>query len=155
MHELLPIIIFTGIFTGYFLSLIAPEELRDGRYYFEAFANVTLSLFVLIVFLSITGNLYVSPGVAIIFFLLLYWVKYVGLLYILSGAGIFFLGKPEYLLFASIFLFLTGMALSSIIAVDYEENEMIKGKMQLLFHILKNYGWFLLAGLLPFLLSYL
>lgn len=154
MDELLPVTVFLGVFSGYFLALIAPEELRDGKYYFEVFRNISMSVFVLMLLLQISNSYIVSGLVTIIIFYMLYKLQYVGLVYILSGFTLYFIDSV-FILTASGMLFLTGMCLASILAVDYEKHEKIIHKKELLIHTLKNYSWFLVLALLPFFFSYL
>ncbi|MFW5991466.1 MAG: hypothetical protein ACOCQX_04515 [Candidatus Nanoarchaeia archaeon] len=153
MYEFLVVIVaFSGLIAGYLLSLIAPEELRPGQYYFEMIRYVSLILFILLVGSSLTESPIISASVVLLFFALLYFTGYIGLFYLLSAGLIIFLVQP-YILAGGILLFLCGMASASVLAVKYEKNEKIKNKTELLLHTFKVYGWFLIIGLLPFLFS--
>ena len=99
------IIIFAGIFAGYFLGLIAKEELKPGKKYLILFKRILLSA-VFIIAIAYSANLAVS----IIFGLILIYVlmfksKFNDLIAYASFIIIYFVISKDILLPSLMFLY--------------------------------------------------
>ncbi len=151
---LVTIVAFSGVLAGYFLSLIAPEELELGKKYFILFQNMSYALFLLVITFYFTSLIIVSSLVSVLVFSLGYFYNVSKFLYIPSGLLFFFVGQDEILLLVSILFFLTGMGAGSYEATKYVKNEKVNGKINLLRSLLFYYGWFVPLAVLPFFLSY-
>ncbi|MGM5482945.1 MAG: hypothetical protein ACQESF_05760 [Nanobdellota archaeon] len=154
MYELLLLIVFSGIVSGYFLSLIAPEELEQGQRYFEILRNILFGMFVYFLVQGLTHNTIISLILAVTVFCLTYRVPYFSAYYALSGLSIFFLINSGYLLIVCVILFVLGLTMASLYSSCYVKYEKIKQKKALIVNILKAYFWFLIIGWLPFIFSY-
>jgi hypothetical protein len=159
---MLTIVAFLGVLAGYFLCLIAPEEIKDGYKYFAALQNILFSIFVSVLFMFLVGGftnsiiiIFVPIILGVIVFFILHWKNIVRRIYIFIGIPLYILrDSMGYLLAASTIIFLIGIAIAGIAANDYVKNEKIPEKIRLLKKLMIEYIWFVPAAILPFLLSY-
>ena len=113
INFLVLLIAFSGIFAGYILALIAPEELEPGKKHFMVFQNIAFSLF------GLTAVYFFYPGyvlpiiVAIVIFGLSYLFNITKLFYLPASILFFFIDKNDILLIAGLMFFLTGMGAAS------------------------------------------
>jgi len=159
---LLIIAVFMGIIAGYFLSLIAAEEIKPGYSYFVLMQNIVFSILIAVISLYLTQNLIIPVIAAVIIFSVLYWKNIVGNLYIFSGLLLFIVkNSPEYLILSSSLLFILGLPVAGISAYGFVkklkiknvEQEIIEKKLDLLKHLALRFIWFIPIALLPFLFS--
>jgi hypothetical protein len=161
---ILAIVAFLGIITGYFLCLIAPEEIKEGYKYFISMQNILFSIIasVLVMFFTIGFTstdswliMIIIPIIlGVIVFFLLYWKNIVGSIYIFIGIPLYVLrDNADYLLTMSSLIFLIGIPIAGIAGYDYVKNEKIQ-KLELLKKLIIRYIWFVPATILPFILSY-
>ena len=149
---LLSIIIFLGTFSGYALSLIAPEELVPGKDYLKFFYSIIIGLII-----TLTLNPFYKIISWITFFIVVYLIfklKYSKYTYLIIGLILFIPNLINFNILI-ILLFILGFGVSSIEAVKFTKKNVIKQKKELLILIIKRYIWIIPITLLPYAFSYL
>jgi len=145
---------FLGIYAGFALALIAPEEIKPGQKYFKPLLSILIALVFFLAYYQ--KNFIVSIILCLLMLVYVYVVKNSRYIYSLCGILIFF--ATDKLIVASI-LFLTGMVVSSIEAGSFvkigKENTKISKPLVLLEKITYKNILFLVFSLLPFFFSYL
>jgi predicted Na+-dependent transporter len=147
---------FLGIISGFFLSLIAPEELKPGKKYFDWIARIILFL---IMFFFIT---YTKSGIfhyiyllIIIFIVLIARDKYLDFSYPLFSIVLFFsIIDKTLLLIQSSLIFILGLVIASMFMMKYEKKEAIMGsRIKIFGMLLLRYVLFLVIGLIFFVFN--
>lgn len=141
---ILAIIIFLGILSGYFLCLIAPEEIKPGYKYLIIMQNIVFAIFISVLavfilrkfiilldfsFFSVQSQLFVlsflmptAAGVLFgaIAFMLIKKKNVVLGLYKFTGIPLFFIfSYADFLIVLSSLLFIMGMPIATAQAYDY------------------------------------
>lgn len=154
---LIVLVCFLGLISGYFLSFIAPEELKPGYKYIVIFQNILLSISIAILVASSFDNIVNSIGAAILCSVAIFYMTIKkdisARLYIFLGLPLFFMEGNELALYSSL-VFILGVAIASLHAESFVKNEKINDKKNLFLSLMKKHWLFLVIGLLPFLFSY-
>jgi hypothetical protein len=157
------LVAFLGIFAGYFLSLIAPEEIKEGYKYFVIMQNTLFSILIAVIAFYFTGmitgsaliSIAVSLILAVLAFALLYSKNFVGALYVFLGITLYTVrDRTEYLIIISCLIYFIGITAASMLAYDYVKDEKIQHPKKYLAALLVRYVWFIPAAFLPFIFSY-
>ncbi|MBT4541093.1 hypothetical protein HOC35_06270 [Candidatus Woesearchaeota archaeon] len=155
-YSLILLVSFLGIISGFILSLIAPEELRSGKRYFDWLARIIvfLIMFFFIIYTKATSFHYIFL-VIIILLVLFTKNKYLDYSYPLFSIVIFFsLESTTLLLIQSSLIFILGLVIASLFMTKYENKEKIIGSRIKIFGLLLlRYVLFLIIGLLFYLFA--
>lgn len=146
---------FLGLIAGYFLVLIAPEEIEPGYKYFVIMQNVLFSSFIATVIIVLFSSRIVSffaIGISLLVFHFLYKRDYVRRVFFLTPLIYIFLNSQEMMIFFASLIVLLGMTVVAVQAIDYVKKEEVKKRKKFLFHILKYHSLFILVSLLPLLI---
>lgn len=154
---LLVIVAFVGVLAGYLLSIIAPEELKPGEknlWWFQTLLLITI-LLAFLTFRAATFWQMVLCG-ALLLLALRYTHKedvdfeFHRLLYVLSAVILHMsMAQIEFLIIMASLIFLYGLPVAGI----YASRNMKLSKAKLFLGILKNYGFFVVLGLLLVILA--
>ncbi|MBS3122795.1 hypothetical protein J4434_07985 [Candidatus Woesearchaeota archaeon] len=147
------LVCFLGIISGYFTSLIASEELRKGKTYFEWFAKIIVFL-IMLFFILMYEKLTIFTIIFIIIVIILIIISktYLDYLYSLFSIIIFTVSNNQkILIIESSLIFILGIITASLFMIRFEKNEMIHGsKLNIFFHLIARYGLFVVVGILFF-----
>ena len=148
---ILSITVFMGTISGYFLALIAPEELKGGKRYLKIMYSLVFALT-----LAIAASVYSLVLALIIFpilFILVFKLKRIGITYYLMPLLLFVVMDYEVFHFEASLMFLLGMPLASLESLGFVKENKIRKPFSLLGRIIRRYIWFIPISLLPFLFS--
>jgi len=143
---MIPLIAFLGLISGYFLALIAPEEIKPGYKYLVIWQNILISVAIGFVFSG-----FISVIVAVMVILLLLMKNLAPKLYIFSGLLIFLADNQ---LVMAVLVFLFGMPIAGTAAYDYVKKDKINEKMASFHHLIKNYIWYLPIAYIPYITTF-
>lgn len=147
------LVCFLGIISGYFISLIAPEELRKGKTYFEWLARIIVFLIMLFFILIYeTSSVFIIIFVIIVISLITISKTYLDYLYSLFSIIIFTVSNNQnFLIIESSLIFILGIITASLFMIKFEKDEIIQGsKLNIFFHLIARYGLFVIIGVLFF-----
>ena len=155
-YILILLVCFLGIAFGFILSLIAPEELRQGKRYFDWLARILIFLIMLFFIMSTTMTMFPIIFLVIVILIVLFARKsYLDYLYPLMGIVILLTVQDiNVLVIESSLIFILGLVIASLFMVRFEKDEKISGSKTMMFlQLLLRYVLFLIIGLLFFLFS--
>lgn len=156
-----PVAVYLGVIGGYFLAMIAPEELKPGYKYLVIFQNIVSSIFVSVVALFLMNGI-VKPIPADIIAMLAAIGTYYYLcqknlsrwIFMVGGIFIFFSRNDvNFHLLISVILFMIAAINVSAYAEKYVKKDEIKKKKELLLDVLKRYSLFFVFSILPYIVS--
>lgn len=147
---------FLGVIGGYFLVLIAPEEIEPGYKYFVIFQNLLLSSLIASIIIVFFNSKYVSffaIGISLFVFYFLYRYNFAQRIFVAVPVVFVFLREESLVIFFMALIVVLGMGISTVQGIDYVKNEKIKKKKEFLLHLLKYHALYFLFALLPLFIS--
>ncbi len=121
----------TGLFLGFIVSLLAQEELRDGKKYFFLMQNIVIVLILFFVMEFYQINLYISLAVSAVLLFLFFYLKTLNhtnrdfIIYPLFGIIFFLLKDSQLILVIGSLIFIYSLLSASI----FSEESMKKNKI--------------------------
>ncbi|MBI4453335.1 hypothetical protein HY636_01710 [Candidatus Woesearchaeota archaeon] len=152
-YLLILLVCFLGIISGFFISLIAPEELRKGKTYFEWLARIIVFLIVLFfILMQERLTVFVAVFMIIIIAIIIISKAYLDYLYSLSSIIIFTISNNQKsLIIESSLVFILGIITASLFMIRFEKNEVVQGpKLRIFFQLTARYILFVVIGVLFF-----
>ena len=150
LNYLLAVVIcFISIYAGFFLALIAKEELKAGNKYFLVFQKAILAV-VVVSTIFVIDNVYVSfilLGVLVYFMFIAHHVKDI-FIYLLFGVLLYLNSQYGNLfLMQSALVFLYGLPAGSLLTFKMIRRK----KSKILTSIFMKYIWFVVVALVLFM----
>lgn len=148
-YILILITCYLGIIGGYFLAIIAPEELKKGRKYFVFLGKIIIILIISFLIWHQGINYFTGFYMALILLVCILSERYMEYIYPLTAIALFLSKESmESLIYQSSFIFILGMVMGSLFMAEHEKNEKIENKIKLFFLLFLRYIFFVIIGLL-------
>ena len=122
----------SGLFLGIIVSLLAQEELKDGKKYFKLIQNIIIVLVLFFVMEFYQINIYLSLAVSAVLLFLLFYLKTLNrekrdfIIYPLFGIVFFLLKDSQLILVTGSLIFIYSLLSAGI----FSEERMKKNKIQ-------------------------
>ncbi len=152
IYTLTSLIITLGLFIGLLLTIISPEELKPGKFYFKVTKHITFYLiifFSLIFFKQNTVHILITLTILVFYFL---EMKLKGILSYLLLSVIFYLStqnQSQFLIISSLLLIYT-----IFISINLRNKYIKKNNLQIIKLLILNYIWFFISTLVLYYAFY-
>jgi hypothetical protein len=156
IYPIILLICFIGIFIGAIVSFFVPEELKPLKKYFILTQKIIIALILIAIVYFTQLNFIYTIILFIIIGFLLSFENYTKYLYFASPIALYISqSNQQFMLIESFLIFFWSFIIAPIHVEKYEKNEKFKkSKIKMKKELFYNNIWFLIIGLLIWLVFY-